>query len=149
LDAARAEQARVGNLSEVLATDARIAEVLVLDRDATAALELIDDALARARITEGGSVIAPTLHRLRVVALAQAGRTDEAQAVLRAALATARKRGDTQNLALILHVGEATARALGTRADDFDKERAQLFERLGIVQVPDVPIGPIPAATSV
>jgi tetratricopeptide (TPR) repeat protein len=148
LDTARTEQARVGNLSEVLTTDARIAEVLVLERDAQAALDLIDDALARARVTEGGSVVAPTLHRLRAVALAQAGRPDEAHEALTGALATARKRGDAHGLALILHVLAALARTSGSAVDELDRERAQLFESLGIVEVPAVPIGslaqPIP-----
>jgi predicted ATPase len=146
LEAARAEQERVGNQSDVLATDARIAETLVFERDGASALKLIDESAIRANVTEGGSVVAPVLQRLRAIALSQLGRSAEAEAAIRDALESARARRDTHETALLLQALVALGSAAGTDVGDVDRERAQLFESLGIIDAPAVPLGPVPTA---
>jgi tetratricopeptide (TPR) repeat protein len=143
---ARAEQERVGNQSDVLATDARIAETLVFEHDGASALKLIDEAVVRASVTEGGSVVAPVLQRLRAIALSQMGRSAEAEAALRDALESARERRDTHETALLLQALVAMGSAVGIDVSDVDRERAQLFESLGIIDAPAVPLGPPPTA---
>ena len=74
LEEARALHEEERDEVEVLTDDARLSESLALEGESAAALELATDALRRAEETEGASVVAAQLHRVRGWALMQMGR---------------------------------------------------------------------------
>jgi class 3 adenylate cyclase/tetratricopeptide (TPR) repeat protein len=139
LDGARAYQARTGKEGEVLRTDARIAELLLLAGDGSGALAVLRGADHLATTTDGGSVLEPTLARLRGWAYLQSDRAGEAATVLEGALRLARRRGDVHEEALVLDGLLALPASTGQRRDDLQRTRRGLFERLGILESPQFP----------
>jgi predicted ATPase/class 3 adenylate cyclase len=145
LRTARDELERGGAHGEVLTTDVKIAELHVLAGETEDALRVVVSAIAAARTAEGGAALLPALTRLRGLALAQAGKRDEAKAVLEEALAAARGRGDLYQAALVLDALLALELSAGQRpAAELDDERRRLFDKLQIVAVPQARL--IPAA---
>jgi class 3 adenylate cyclase/tetratricopeptide (TPR) repeat protein len=123
-----------------LDADARIAECLVLEGEPDAALTLSTGALARAKSLDGGFDVLVMLQRTRGCALLQLGQLDEAGETLGAALEQARKRSLDYEVALVLDAITELARASGETAEDLRRERAEILERLGVVQIPEIPL---------
>jgi class 3 adenylate cyclase/tetratricopeptide (TPR) repeat protein len=132
---------------ELLTTDARLVEVLVLAGAGEEALRLAAEALARAETTPGVSVVVANLHRLRAWALMQAGELDGAREALDESLRLARLEDENFGIrSADYEIGVTLAavvrlRALtGERADELEAERDAIFERLGVVKVPEPPL---------
>ena len=150
LEQARALYVESDQPGEVLRTDAAIAECLVLQGDASAALELAEATLARSEDTEGLAVLASELLRLRGCALLQLGQLDEARLALEDALQTARRRGADFGIKSLDYEAARTLDILvrlGTLVDDpalaeLSTERDGILAHLGIVALPDVPLAP-------
>jgi tetratricopeptide (TPR) repeat protein len=141
LESARAEQIHAAKWGEVLTTDTRLAEMFVLAAEADQAMAVVDRALKEAAKVDGGSVYLAILHRLRGWALLQSGQPDAADGALRFALALARERGDTFETALALQALVALGRGRGPDLDALEEERRELFNRLGMLKAPTIPVG--------
>lgn len=141
LSEARSEYVEIRSQEGVLDCDAKTAECYALRGDATSALDLASDALARAGSSEGGAV-EPMLERVRGYALGQMGRWDEAGASFGASLALARARGGLQfDVALSLDAIIRLTRVTGDRAPaEFEVELAELLEQLGVVSIAEIPL---------
>ena len=141
LGEARSEYAAIRSQDGVLDCDAKVAECYALRGDATSALDLASDALARAGSAEGGAVES-MLERVRGYALGQMGRWDDARTSFEASLALARSRGGMQfDIALALDAIIRLARISGSRAPArFEEERAELLEQLGVVSIAEIPL---------
>ncbi len=139
LEQSRAYQSHAGKQGEALRTDARIAEMLLLAGEGDQVLKVIEAAEHLAAVTDGGSVLEPTLARLRGWAYCRTGHPAEAERALDRALRLARRRGDLHEEALtldaILALGPATQRL----RNDLERARDDLFERLGIIEPPRFP----------
>jgi class 3 adenylate cyclase/tetratricopeptide (TPR) repeat protein len=136
---ARSVFGAVGIESEVLETDARRAELLVMRERAEEALGLANEALQRLR-AQGGALQEPSLERMRGYALAQLGRADEASVAFERSAAAARERDAVYEVALTLDAIARLRASRGAEPDDEDERRA-LVERLGLIAVPAVPLG--------
>src|SRR5207245_8091766 len=90
LNEAKEEYERSGERGEVLLTEAKLAECLMLGGQSDGALELASSALQRAETVEGVYVVVPALLRVQGCALAQLGRVDEARTALLESLESAR-----------------------------------------------------------
>jgi tetratricopeptide (TPR) repeat protein len=138
LNSAREDYVADGEQAEVLETDARLAECLLLQGQFPAALAAADNALARS--STGTSVLpqVPLLQRIRGFALAGMGRSDEALAALDASLVSARARSARHEIGWTLHAIDQVRAAAGAPAASADvaAERAALLDQLGIVAVP-------------
>lgn len=139
LASARDDLVGGGNQGEVLTTDLKIAEVLVLSGAGVDALAAIDAAEALAAVTEGGSTVMLSLQRLRGLALLATGQLDAAEASLNLALKGARRRNDRYETALALDGLVSLRRVQGRDAEGLDDQRQRLFEALQIVQAPRIP----------
>ncbi len=142
LQEALAEFEQTGEQSEALTTEARIAECLVLQGESEAALELASAALARARAPEGASVLVPMLQRLRGCALMQLYRLDEAREALAESLADARSRGADYEIGLALDALVKLGALNGKTTRELEDERRAIFDRLGVVRTPEIPLPP-------
>jgi len=92
LGSARDDYVRDGEHAEVLETDARLAECLVLQQEFSAALAAVDDALARASSNAAVLTQIPLLQRVRGLALAGMGDIDAGLGALEASLSGAHER---------------------------------------------------------
>ena len=133
---------QTGEQSEVLMTEARIAECFVLQGESEAALALMSAALTRARAPEGASVAVPMLERLRGCALMQLGRLDEAREALAEGLADARSKGADHEIGLALDALVKLEALSGNATAELEDERRAIFDRLGIVRTPEIPLPP-------
>ena len=138
LEAARAYQYQTSKQGEVLRTDARIAEMLLIAGAADEALVVIDGADHLAASTDGGSVLEPTLARLRGWALLQSGRAVdvEAERSFETALDLAQGRGEALEEALTLDGLASFRDVTGRPSAEVTSWRAALFTQLGIVDAP-------------
>ena len=124
---------------DLIDTDARIGEALVLQGRAHDALEIADSCLGRTA-SHGGDTHDPMLHRIRGYALAQLGDVAAARAELEVSLEVARARNARYEIALALdgvarisehtNSGDAASRA----------EADELFRTLGVIQIARVPL---------
>jgi class 3 adenylate cyclase/tetratricopeptide (TPR) repeat protein len=143
---ARAELVRIGAAPEVVATDVAIAEMLVSEGRHSEALEVLD----RAAAAGGLDQLAPSWHRLRGIALVQAGSSGEGRAEIEQALSVARGQESEHQVALALDVLDALGRRDGTSADGRSggrsgtgrDEAAEIFRRLDIIAPPRYPLEP-------
>jgi hypothetical protein len=136
---------------EIIETELRVAEALLLQGAASAAVARLEETEARlfdaltvagldqptgedADPTSGAGATA-TLNRLRGIAAAQLGDRVEARSRLERALAGSRARHATHDAALALH----TIAWLDPSAPAEQVEAAALFAELGIVWTPDMP----------
>lgn len=132
----------IGDDGEVLETEARIAECRMLQGDLENALTACDASLQRARTIGGVPPQVPLLYRVKGWALLQAGRPDDARRAFEESLEAARSRQADFEIALSLHAKAALARSTGTWDEDAERESRSLFERLGVVRVPGIPVIP-------
>jgi class 3 adenylate cyclase/tetratricopeptide (TPR) repeat protein len=159
LDEARAsfEEARAmylesGQPDEALRADAGIAECLVLEGEASAAIALIDEIVAGAS-TDDLSVLESTLCRLRGCALLRLGRFDQARNELEEALrivpqndADFGMRSAAYEAALILDALVQLGHVSGIAAlAEVAAARDEVVERLGVLRLPELPL-PVPDA---
>jgi hypothetical protein len=141
LSEARSEYVGIRSQEGVLDCDAKTAECYALRGDATSALDLASDALARAGSAEAGAVDS-MLERVRGYALGQMGRWEDARASFEASLALARARGGLEfDVVLSLDAIIRLAGITGDRAPAaFEVERAELLEQLGIASIAEIPL---------
>jgi tetratricopeptide (TPR) repeat protein len=140
LDAARGGYLRVGEPSEALATDVRIAECLVLAGQNAAAEALAADLAAQAAARAMPGEVA-AVDRLRGYLLAQRGQPGPAAEAFAASLASARRRSALYDQALSLDALIRLARQVGQPADPAQvAERATLFGRLGVIATAAFPL---------
>ena len=140
LAAARLQQVHAGQQNEVLTTDFRLAELLVMAGANREALAFIDDLLPRSKIL-GASVLIPGLLRAGGLALIQSGRLDEAREQLDNARLLAQAGGDLFEMTLALQALVALAKVDGGPVGELEAELHELRERLGIVALPPLPLG--------
>lgn len=132
---------------EVLTTDTRLVECLVLEGRSSEALALAASALERAVPMQGVSVQVATLHRLRSWGLMEAGDLEGAREALEESLAVARKPGANLGMrsadyeaALTLHARARLEQLAGTPNGDLVAEYEAIFSRLGIVTIAEPPL---------
>jgi predicted ATPase/class 3 adenylate cyclase len=138
-DQAREQFAALVGESELIDTDTRIAEVLVFQGRSDEAIDLASACLKRTT-AEGGAPQDSLLHRLLAYAHAQRGEWQEAEQDLLSSLETARARNARHEVA---HTLDATARIAEAQGSSDTAARAEadaLYESLGIVFVPTVPL---------
>jgi class 3 adenylate cyclase/tetratricopeptide (TPR) repeat protein len=115
--------------SFVVETQARIAEAhLLAGREPEGVYDLASKALGGARDAGGMAAVEAMLHRLRGYALLQAGDAAAAREPFEESLRTAREAAAEYEVALTLE-------ALGEH-----DEAQKIFERLGVVSVPRIPL---------
>jgi class 3 adenylate cyclase/tetratricopeptide (TPR) repeat protein len=137
--AAREQFQRGAGEAELVDTDARIAEALVLQGRCEDAVDLASACLQRTA-GGGGATQDPLLHRVRGYAHLQWGDSDSAAADFEESLRQARERHARYEVALTL---DAIARVAEHRGDDDLASRTEaddLFASLGVVFVPTVPL---------
>jgi tetratricopeptide (TPR) repeat protein len=137
---AREQYGSMGAEAELLETDARSAECLVLQRRVDEALAVASIGLARAKAL-GGTQQQVLLHRVCGYGHAQAGRLPDARASLTASLSAARSRNASYDIALALDGLARVARLEGHEDVDASRESAEILSRLGVVAFPEVPLG--------
>ena len=137
---AREEFERSGERGEVLVTEARIAESLVFEGAAGEALALVARTLARAETFEGIFVLVPTLERIRGQALMQLGRLEEARVALGESIRRGRLDDADFEVALALDSLAALGRLEGKPTRAVERERDEIFGRLGVVATPEIPL---------
>ena len=132
---------------ELLTTDTRLVECLVLEGSGTEALTLATEALERAETTPGVSVIIANLHRLRAWAWMQSGALESAAEALDESLRLARLedenfgiRSADYELGLTLAAIVRLRALTGKPATELEAERDASFARLGVVNAPEPPL---------
>jgi tetratricopeptide (TPR) repeat protein len=136
LAAARDHFAQVGDKAELFASDARMAECLLLATRPDEALALADSTFERAAVTEGCSLLMPLIGRLRGYALMQLGHGDAASDALQESLSAARELKMDYEVGLTLSALVALAETTGSPDDGAKQERDAIFRRLGVVAAP-------------
>ena len=148
LNDAKDEYERARERSEVLLTEAKLAECLMLEGDGDAALRLASAALRRSESVEGVYFVVPTLLRIRGCALAQLDQFDDARATLLESLDSARAKEADYEVGLTLDALVRLGQATGEPVDELELERDAIFARLGVVATPQIPLGAAVAATA-
>ncbi len=126
--------------SFVLETNARLAEHAVLTDKGSEALLQVDETLAALDEAGGGPGLSAMLHRLRGYALMQLGDLDEADAAIDVSVQAARGAGASYELALSLEARASLADLRRTSAREAASESATIFQQLGVVSRPGVPV---------
>jgi class 3 adenylate cyclase/predicted ATPase len=126
--------------SFVLETNARLAEHAVLTDSGADALLQADETLAARKGAGGGAGLLAMLHRLRGYALMQTGDLDGAGAAVDESVEAARKAGESYELALSFEARARLASLRDTADPESEQESAAIFERLGVVRRPEVPL---------
>jgi class 3 adenylate cyclase/tetratricopeptide (TPR) repeat protein len=137
--AAREQFHRGAGEAELVDTDARIAEALVLQGRCEDAVELASACLQRTAVG-GGASQDPLLHRVRGYAHFQRGDGDSALADFEESLRRARERHARYEVALTLDAIARAAERRGARDLASRREADELFASLGVVFVPTVPL---------
>ncbi|MBA3235256.1 MAG: AAA family ATPase [Chloroflexi bacterium] len=145
LDGAREYQAGAAKMAEVLRTDVRRIEVLLLEGDALNALQLLEHADRMAATTDGGQVVETSLARLRGCAYAQNTQYDAADERLRWALNDARHRDERFEEALVLDALASIGQRAGTVDPGVVAARDALFNEMGLTAAPAFVTGFVPA----
>jgi class 3 adenylate cyclase/tetratricopeptide (TPR) repeat protein len=126
--------------SFVLETKARLAERAVFAGDPAEAIHQADETLSALAETGSAPTILAMLHRLRGYSLIQLGDLDGAEQCLEESIRVARESGRSYELALSL---EALGRLPGyvrSEGKSEPKEARAIFETLGVVSTPKVPL---------
>jgi class 3 adenylate cyclase/tetratricopeptide (TPR) repeat protein len=145
LEEARGRWDDLGGNTDVLETDAKIAECHLFAGNTETALELSTGALERVKTAEGLSAMGPLLLRVKSYALMQASRLEEAAQALDESLSDARERGAEYEIGLTLEAMSRLKRQLGEEPDAaMELEYRGIFNRLGVRSTPEVPL-PVPA----
>ncbi|MEA2293270.1 MAG: hypothetical protein QOE86_909 [Solirubrobacteraceae bacterium] len=138
LDEAVAGFVALGVAGDAAWADTLRAEAAVHDGDAAAALERVDRLLLD---HAGTGRLAPLLHRVRGLALAQLGQAAAAEGALGASLAEARLQDEPAEVAATLHVLETFAARFGFPVDPARAaERDGILAGLGVVRLPEPPV---------
>jgi class 3 adenylate cyclase/tetratricopeptide (TPR) repeat protein len=132
---------------ELLTADTWRAESLVLQGESGPALVLIGTLLDRAERIEGVTVAVAMLHRLRGWALLQLKQLDDARRAFGESLRVARIRdanfgirSEDYQAGVTLDALVQLARLAGEAADELERERDAIFERLGVIAVTRPPL---------
>jgi tetratricopeptide (TPR) repeat protein len=133
LDEAAEKLAEIGSKGLAVETEVRRAECLVLEGRRREALELAESTLALAGETGQLGTVGPALERTLGYALVQDRRPDEARPHFERSRELARAWRAPYELALTLR---ALAESCGERSAEAD----EIFERLGVVTTPHVPL---------
>jgi tetratricopeptide (TPR) repeat protein len=147
LEEARAVYAAEADEVELLTTDTRLVESLVLEGSTEAALSLAGEALERAKAIPGVSVVVAELHRLRGLALIAGGDLSRARAALDESLRLAAQEGENfgnrnpdYEAALTLAALVRLHGLTGEPSDELAAQRDASFRRFGVVDVPEPPL---------
>ena len=136
----------IGEVGEVVETEARVAECLLFRGDGAAALAKAEEALGSAEALGREAPQGPLLHRIRGFALMQLGRLEDAATALHESLDAAERRRADYEVAFTLSALGRLARRRGEAPDPDQEAKARaLMDELGVVWTPDVPL-PDPAA---
>ena len=138
-DAAREQFQALVAESELIDTDSRIAEALAFQGRSDEAIELAS-ACIKLTMAGGGATQDPLLYRLLAYAHAQRGKWDDAEDNLQASLETATARNARHEVAHALDAAARIAEARGSSDAEARTEADRLYEALGIVFVPTVPL---------
>jgi tetratricopeptide (TPR) repeat protein len=138
-DLAREAFAAAREHADVLVTDLRRADCLLLDGRGGDALDAVDAIAARPAATAAAGVLEPILLRVRGWALVETGRRDEGRAELERALDAGRRLSADAEVALTLQALERLAREDGDDASPFARDREAIVRRLGILASPAYP----------
>lgn len=130
---------------EALEAEVWIAECLLLDGRADAALAMAERALEREAALGGAGVQRATLLRIRGCALAQRGDVTGAWAALDESLAAGRGRAAAYEIALTLEALSAVAPLAGRRFVPPEREHRLVLQRLGVTRMPPLPVQLTPA----
>jgi class 3 adenylate cyclase/Tfp pilus assembly protein PilF len=133
LDEAAEHLAAIGSQALALETDARRVECLVLEGRHGEARELAERALGRAAELGQTGNLGPALERLLGYALCQDRRRDESASHFERSLELARNADATYEKAM-------TLRAIADTRHEASVASAELFEQLGVVALPSVPL---------
>ena len=137
---AREEYERAGDDGEVLLTDARHAECLVLEGKAKAARRRANAALGRAEALGDVFGSKAVLYRARGSALLQLGQLEKARRDLEASLDDARRREAQYDIALALDALVALERLAGEPTEPIEQEIDAIVGSLNIVRMPSIPL---------
>jgi class 3 adenylate cyclase/tetratricopeptide (TPR) repeat protein len=137
---------QAGERGEVLLTDAKLAECMMLEGRSEEALALASSALDRVRTLETVYAVVPALVRVQGCALAQLGRFDEARRALEESLDSARGNGVPYEVGLTLDALTRLGPPVCDRPDELARERDEIFAKLHVVATPEIPPGPAVAA---
>jgi tetratricopeptide (TPR) repeat protein len=136
-----------GDDVEALAADVWRVESLVHEGSSTAALELADDALERAKSTPGVAILAAMLHRLRGWAFMQLRDLERAGAAFDESLELARLEGENigmrsadYEVALTLDALDQLGELVGGPVDDLERERDAIVAKLAVMQLQRPPL---------
>jgi predicted ATPase/class 3 adenylate cyclase len=147
LEEARSLYAAENDEIEVLTTDARLVECLVLAGAGDAALPLTEEALRRAQGMQGVSVIVAILHRLQGWGYMQAKKLDEAREALEESLRVAQLEGENfgfrsaeYEIALTLGALVRLGTLTGEPTEELAARRDSILAQLGVVAVPEPPL---------
>ena len=144
LDEGRMILKEIGAEALLLETEAREAERLVLAGDPAPALELIERLEPAASRLGGTAYVVALLERLSGCALCQAGELRQGWARLGLSLLRSRESGAQYEAALSLHALARAGQLLGAGTSaDMAVEAQAILDRLGVVQVPDIPLPPV------
>jgi tetratricopeptide (TPR) repeat protein len=142
LEEARVVFGREEEWVELLTTEARMMESLVLEGGNDDALPRTDALIDRAERIDGVSVQTAMLHRLRGWALLQNAELDAAEASFTTSLAILRSPASNFGIesvdydtALTLHALVQVRRLTGGRVEDLELERDAIVARLGLVSL--------------
>jgi len=136
---ARAVFAEAGLDSEILETDLRSAELMLMRERSKEAAALADDGLERVRAL-GGAVQEPGFLRVRGYAALQVADPDSAETALQQSLSAAREREAEFEVALTLDALVRLAELRGGSADEEAREARDIFDRLRVTTVPSIPM---------
>ena len=135
---------------DLLTTEARRIECLVLEGRSDEVLAAAEAALTVAGSVSGASVVVAALHRYRGWAHAQTGDAEAAREAFAESLATARARGENYGLisndyevALTLDALVRVERQEGKECGGLEAERDEILARLGVVRLPEPPLPPV------
>jgi predicted ATPase/class 3 adenylate cyclase len=133
LDVAAEKLDAIGSRGLSVERDVRLAECLVLEGRPGEALELAGRALSRAEELGRLDTLGPALERMVGYALCQEKRTPESAPHFERSLELARESDAGYEIALTLE-------ALAATDGGHSAEAAELFERLGVIATPTVPL---------
>jgi tetratricopeptide (TPR) repeat protein len=138
-DQARAVFAEAGLDSEILETDLRCAELMLMQERSKEASALAKGGLERIR-SLGGAIQEPGFLRALGYADMQDGDLAGAETALKQSLSAAREREAQFEVAQTLDALVRLAELRGDPADAQDSEARAIFERLRVTAVPNVPV---------
>jgi tetratricopeptide (TPR) repeat protein len=138
-DQAKAVFAEIGDSPALIETGARIAECLVLKGDASGALDLVEDLIARDRTLAAVSPLTPFVLRTRGQALLQLGDLDAARTSLEGSLDAALTRRADYEIGLTLRAMTILSEREGRPDPEMAKRCAEILSRLGVIETADPP----------